>query len=163
LTRELARHVESVTAVDASAAMIERARSEIDTEAVRFVQADLFEWTPDRTYDAVCFANWLSHVPPNLFDDFWTLVARCLRPHGRVWFLDEDERAVANDDRLMVSDVPAARRTLSDGRVYRVVKVFWHPDELTAGLQALGWSVQMRRLGDTFMYGVAKRDGAAGA
>ena len=50
LTRELARHADSLTAVDASSRMIQRARNEIDTHKVRFVQADIFDWTPDRTY-----------------------------------------------------------------------------------------------------------------
>jgi demethylmenaquinone methyltransferase/2-methoxy-6-polyprenyl-1,4-benzoquinol methylase len=157
LTRELARHAESVTAVEASSAMIERARTEGGTDAVRFILADIFEWTPERRYDVVCFANWLSHVPPNRFDEFWALVARSLQPQGRVWLLDEDERAVANDDRLTVGDVPLARRTLRDGRVYRVVKVFWHPDELAARLRALGWTADIRRLGDTSLYGIATR------
>src|SRR5207237_950554 len=128
LTRELTRHTDSLTAVDASSAMIQRARNEVDTDAVRFVQADIFDWTPDRAYDVVCFATWLSHVPPTRFDDFWTLVARCLKPQGRVGFIDEDDRAIGNDDRLQIGATPAARRTLRDGRTYHVVKVFWHPD-----------------------------------
>ncbi len=156
-TRELARHADSLTAVDASWAMIQRARTEVGTDAVRFVQADLFEWSPDRAYDAVFFANWLSHVPPSRFDDFWALVSRCVKPQGRVGFIDEDDRAIANDDRLLIGDVPAARRTLSDGRTYHVVKVFWRPEELRARLRAVGWTARVRRLGETFLYGVASR------
>ena len=155
LTGELARHADSLTAVDASSRMIQRAREETDTGAVRFVKADIFDWTPDRAYDVVFFASWLSHVPPPRFDDFWALVARCMKPRGRVGFIDEDDRAIGNDDLLDVGGVPAARRTLSNGRTYRVVKVFWHPDELQARLQTLGWQVRVRRLGDTFLYGVA--------
>jgi hypothetical protein len=30
---------------------------------VRFVQADLFAWKPDRRYDVAFFGFWLSHVP----------------------------------------------------------------------------------------------------
>jgi len=156
LTRELARHTDSLTAVDASLGMIRRARNEVDTDGVRFVQADIFDWTPDRAYDGVFFANWLSHVPPSRFDDFWSLVARCVRPQGPVGFIDEDDRAIGNDHRLQVADTPTARRTLRDGRTYHVVKVFWHPDQLQARLEALGWTAHVRRLGNTFLYGVAR-------
>ncbi len=31
---------------------------------------------------------WLSHVPPGQFDDFRSLVARCLNPGGRVFLID---------------------------------------------------------------------------
>ena len=103
------------------------------------------------------FANWLSHVPPSRFEDFWALVARCLKPDGRVGFIDEDDRAIANDHRLQVGDTPAARRTLGDGRTYHVVKVFWHPDQLEARLETLGWTAHVRRLGNTFLYGLARR------
>jgi demethylmenaquinone methyltransferase/2-methoxy-6-polyprenyl-1,4-benzoquinol methylase len=105
----------------------------------------------------VCFSNWLSHVPLARFDDFWALVSTCLKPDGRVIFIDEDDRATGNDHRVSVGDVPAARRTLGDGRTFHVVKVFWDPDELEARLRLLGWTARVRRLGETFLYGVAER------
>jgi len=158
LTRELARHANAVTAIDASAAMLERAR-EIDADGVRFVQADIFEWTPDRAYDVVWFSNWLSHVPPTRFDDFWAFVARCLKPEGRVGFIDEDERATEHDEMITVGEVPVARRWLRDGSTHRVIKVFWRPEELAARLDAIGWTAHVRRLGDTNLYAEARRKG----
>jgi hypothetical protein len=56
---------------------------------VRFIQADLFAWEPDRRYDVVFFGFWLSHVPPGRFEPFWSLVAGCLKPQGRVFFADD--------------------------------------------------------------------------
>jgi len=155
-TTELARHADTLTAVDASARMIERARNAENTASVRFVHADIFNWTPDRAYDAVFFSCWLSHVPPERFADFWALVARCVTPHGKVGFIDEDDRAVGNDQLVDIDGVPVARRTLSDGRTYRVVKVFWSPEELQTRVRALGWTTDIRRLGDTFLYGTAR-------
>src|SRR5262245_25176768 len=70
-TERLARHADTVTAVDASGAMLARNRSEVARPNVRYVQADLFDWRPDRTYDLVFFGFWLSHVPPARFDAFW--------------------------------------------------------------------------------------------
>ena len=156
LTRELARHADAVTAVDASEAMLDRAK-EIDSDGVRFVHADIFEWTPDRAYDVVWFSNWLSHVPPTRFDAFWSFVASCLKPHGRVGFIDEDERATDNDEMITVGEVPVARRWLRDGSTHRVIKVFWRPEQLAARLEALGWTAQIRRLGESNLYGEAHR------
>jgi len=45
---------------------------------VRFIQADLFAWRPDRRYDVVFMGFWLSHVPAERFASFWSLVADCL-------------------------------------------------------------------------------------
>ena len=85
----LLRTAATVTAVDAAPEMLERARERVGGGAVRFVQADLFSWRPDRRYDTVFFGFWLSHVPPDRFDDFWRLVEGCLAPAGRVFFMDD--------------------------------------------------------------------------
>jgi ubiquinone/menaquinone biosynthesis C-methylase UbiE len=53
-TRQLLRHASDVTAVDASPAMLAIAASRVPVGApVRFVEADLFSWEPDRRYDVV--------------------------------------------------------------------------------------------------------------
>ena len=87
-TREIVRHAQSVTAVDASPRMLEINQRQLDDPKVRYVNADIFAWKPDREYDAVFFGFWLSHVPPNAFDDFWALVQTCLAPNGLVAFVD---------------------------------------------------------------------------
>ena len=153
-TRELARHARSVTAVDASSEMLARSRAEVAHEHVHYVEADIFEWRPDRSYDLVFFAFWLSHVPPSRFDEFWRLVRLCVGDHGRVAFVDEDDRGTGNDELRVLDGVPLARRTLADGRQFDVIKLYWDPDELAASLDALDWAVNIRRVGDTFMVGV---------
>jgi SAM-dependent methyltransferase len=91
-TGRLLRHACSVTALDASAEMLSIAAARHADERVRFIQADIFAWRPDRRFDVVFFGFWLSHVPPELFDDFWSLVGDCLRPGGRVFFVDDAYR-----------------------------------------------------------------------
>ena len=156
-TRELARHARTVTAIDGSPRMLERSRREVDHENVAYVQADIFDWHPDRRYDAVFFGFWLSHVPPARFDDFWSLVHSCLGPGGRVGFVDEDDRGSDNDDLRVVDDVPVARRTLRDGRTFDVIKLYWNAEELEARLRSLGWAGSVRRVGETFLYGELAR------
>jgi SAM-dependent methyltransferase len=152
-TRELVRHARTVTAVDGSPRMLERNRREVDDSRVSYVNADIFDWQPERRYDAVFFGFWLSHVPPATFDEFWALVRSSLRPGARVAFVDEDDRGVRNDDIHLVGNVPAAPRTLRDGRTFDVVKVYWEPTELQDRLSSLGWQVTIRRVGATFLYG----------
>lgn len=153
-TRDIVRHARSVTALDSSPRMIERNREVLGHDPkVSYVVADIFGWEPDQTWDEVIFAFWLSHVPPARFDDFWTLVRRCLSPGGRVCFIDEDERAAVKEDADLIDGVPVARRTLSDGRWFDVVKVFWKPEDLEARLRAAGWSITVRRVGDSFLAG----------
>ena len=79
-TAELARHAETLTAVDASPEMISLASALPGAERVRFIRADLFSWNPEDSYDVVFFGFWLSHVPLERFESFWSMVRRCLRP-----------------------------------------------------------------------------------
>src|SRR5258708_4652878 len=62
-TGQLLRYATDVTALDASPEMLALAAARTGTERVRFVQADLFTWKPDRRYDVVFFGFWLAHVP----------------------------------------------------------------------------------------------------
>ena len=59
-TGQLLRHATEVTAVDASPEMLAAAAARADSDRVRFVRADLFDWVPDRRYDVVFFGFWLS-------------------------------------------------------------------------------------------------------
>jgi demethylmenaquinone methyltransferase/2-methoxy-6-polyprenyl-1,4-benzoquinol methylase len=152
-TRELVRHATNLTALDGSGRMLERNRAEVGDERVTYVEADLFAWRPDRRYDAVFFGFWLSHVPPSAFDAFWELVAASLAPGGRVAFVDEDGRAAGYDDVRVVDGVPLAARTLRDGRRYDVVKLFWEPAALQDSLHSIGWRIDVRAVGGTYLYG----------
>lgn len=152
-TRDLVRHASTLTAVDGSPRMLERARKVVGDASVTFVEADIFDWEPDRSYDAVFFSTWLSHVPPDRFEDFWSLVRRSLRPDGRVAFQDEDDRGVINDDVSIVDGIPVASRTLANGRTFEIVKVFWRPAELEQRLDDLGWAVSVRPVGEAFLFG----------
>lgn len=80
-TQELIRHARSVTAVDAALEMLAINQSRLGDARVRYVNADIFGWQPDRTYDLVFFAFWLSHVPPQRFEAFgiWSPVASMIQ------------------------------------------------------------------------------------
>ena len=116
-TGQLLRHATDVTAVDASPEMLAIAAARAGDDRVRFVQADLFTWVPDRRYDVVFIGFWLSHVPLERFESFWSVVADCLKDDGRVFFADD---AYRTPDELV--DGPSSstiRRRLDDCEMNR--------------------------------------------
>lgn len=156
-TEHLLRTADRVTVVDGSLEMmaVNRARVGADAGRVEYVHADLFEWTPARTYDAVFFGFWLSHVPPDRFDAFWAMVRAALRPGGRAYFVDSLQPATSAPHPTSAEDPDIALRRLNDGREFRVVKIFWEPVALAARLRALGWSADVRATERFFVYGSA--------
>lgn len=155
-TARLAGRARSVTALDASPEALELARARVADRTVSFAQADLFTWRPERRYDTVFFAFWLSHVPPARLDAFWDAVGQAVAPGGAVVFFDTGRGEAAAEQVLADGTVPGVRRRLEDGREYRVVKVFRDEREIADGLSARGWSAQVDPVGDTLLAGLAR-------
>jgi ubiquinone/menaquinone biosynthesis C-methylase UbiE len=155
-TRLLAESADHLTAVDASPEMLAIARERAGTSNVEYKEADLFSWCPDAEYDVVFFGFWLSHVPPDRFEPFWNTMRSCFVPGGRVFFADSlpDETATATDQRMEGRQSVTSHRQLNSGNEYRVVKVFYEPDELQARLTKLGWRIQVHTTGSYFLYGL---------
>jgi SAM-dependent methyltransferase len=141
-TSKLLRHAATLTAVDGSPEMLRLAETKVPAQSVRLIEADLFRWRPDRRYDVVYFGFWLSHVPVERFEQFWSLVDGCLVPDGRVLFVDDAFRAP--DELIEGERSPVIRRHLTDGTPYRAVKVPHTPEELERRLADLGWQIRVR-------------------
>ncbi len=157
-TRHLVR-ADSVTALDASPEVLEINRARVSDPKVRYAEVDLLNWKPDGVYDTIFFSFWLSHVPPERFDDFWNLVQSCLAPGGRVFLLDSlyDATSTAADHTLEEADAETQTRRLNDGREFRIVKVFYPPEELARKLTGLGWRFDMQSTPNYFLYGSGER------
>ena len=149
-TRLLAAHASDVTALDASAEMLELCRRKVKDARVRFVEADVFRWEPETQYDVVFFANWLSHVPPKRFKEFWSIVERCLAAKGRVFFVDEETLGVWRCEEFLDEAQTLVRRRLRDGRFFDIVKVFYDAPDLERRLRVLGWDVTVNSTGDFY-------------
>jgi SAM-dependent methyltransferase len=150
-TADLLRHAQSLTCVDASPEMLELAARRVDDQRVRFLRADLFSWEPERRYDVVFFGFWLSHVPLERFDSFFSMVARALKPEGRVLFVDDAYRTA---DELIEGEASATiRRRLHDGTPFRAVKVPHTPQGLQQRLADAGWNITVRPLSGPFFWG----------
>src|SRR5919202_6754808 len=140
-TRQLLRHADRVTAVDAVPEVLELNRARTGG-AAEYVLADVFAWEPPREFDVCFFGFWHSHVPSRHFDAFWQLVGRALKPAGRVFLIDN---ARLGDSRHLVrASGEVARRRLSDGREFDIVKRFWEPGELEREVAQVGWGLSVR-------------------
>jgi demethylmenaquinone methyltransferase/2-methoxy-6-polyprenyl-1,4-benzoquinol methylase len=154
-TEILLRYASSVTAVDAAPEMIRRARDRAADARVRFLEADLFSWAPERRYDVVFFGFWLSHVPPERFEAFWSLVDDCLEPDGRVFFVDDSFRT---PEELIEGDGSSIiQRRTGNGALFRAVKVPYRPTELEAALRKLGWRFAVSESSGIFYWGAGER------
>ena len=154
-TGQLLRHATEVTAVDASPEMLAAAAARADSDRVRFVRADLFDWVPDRRYDVVFFGFWLSHVPPERFDAFWSLVAAGLAEDGRVFFADDAYRTP--DELVHGPSSSTIRRRLADGTSYELVKVPYQPADLEERLRRTGWDITVTATSGPFYWGAGRR------
>jgi len=141
-TKRLLGYSTDITAIDSSPEMIGIAKEKLRSPAVRFIETDVFSWAPDAPYDVVFFANWLSHVPPEGFEQFWAIVRAALAPRGRVFFVDEAQDAEWRHEEF--TDVPhIVTRRLRDGGTFHAVKIFWAPDALEDRLRELGWDIRV--------------------
>lgn len=158
-TERIARTARSVTAVDASREMLAMNRARVGNECVAYVLADLFDWHPERTYDATVFAFWLSHVPDERLDSFLRMVAGSLRQDGTVFFVDglPEPTSTANDHRLPDSGDQTMIRKLNDGRAFQIVKNFYGSRDLERRCHAAGLAVTVHETATYFQYGMGTR------
>jgi SAM-dependent methyltransferase len=156
-TATLVEHASELTAIDTSPEMLAIASGRIQDDRVRFIEADIFAWHPDRRYDVVFFSAWLLHVPPQRFNRFWALAAECLDEAGRVFFIDELPAVEAHERVIPGALAPTVERPLRSGARYRTIKVFYQPDELEQRLTALGWRIGVHPIGWRFFYAAGHR------
>ena len=154
-TPQLAEGAKEVLALDTSAEMLERCRQRVEAaalgaERVRYLEADVYEWEPDKRYDIAFFGFWLSHVPDERFEAFWSLLREALAPDGRVFFVDSGAPSGSSgQERTDTTET----RELNDGRRFEIVKHYYEPESLRARLAGLGWEFEIGRTAEFFMHG----------
>jgi ubiquinone/menaquinone biosynthesis C-methylase UbiE len=151
-TEELVRTVASVTALDSSPEMHERSRSRLmGNPKVRHVVADIYDWVPDMSYDAVTFSFWLSHVPGSKLDHFVSKLSQCLKLGGRVFFADQRSEGLTRE----VMDTPdgeIARRSLINGREFKIIKHFYSSEEIIRCFLRNGVNISISNTPSLFYY-----------
>jgi demethylmenaquinone methyltransferase/2-methoxy-6-polyprenyl-1,4-benzoquinol methylase len=146
-TRRLVELADRVVAVDANAETLA-----LNTSEAELVRADVFEWEPAERFDLVFFSFWLSHVPEERFDEFWSLVRGAVAPGGRVFLVDSGAGDTAHTGTGQADGEET--RSLADGRRFRIVKRRWPPDELAERVRPLGFELDVRDSANGhFLYG----------
>jgi len=86
-------------------------------------------------------------VPRSRFSAFWSLVRSCLAPGGRVFLIDnrnDPHRTGEIKDSYVVPHGPDLElRRVHDGSKYRVVEVFYEPEELQSILGQQGFTARV--------------------
>ncbi|MBD2313327.1 class I SAM-dependent methyltransferase [Desertifilum sp. FACHB-1129] len=104
-SRLLAQRAESVTAIDLSPAMIERAKRESFTYPhLQFQVADILEWEiPDEQFNAIASIATVHHIP---LETLLPRLKAALKPGGKLLILDLVENAQLQDFLLDFVAVP---------------------------------------------------------
>jgi 2-polyprenyl-3-methyl-5-hydroxy-6-metoxy-1,4-benzoquinol methylase len=154
-TQKLIDKAITVTAVDASGEMITINQVKVNSDKVSYVLANLFEWEPTQTYDAVFFSFWISHVPREKLADFLSLVSHSLRPAGKVFFLDglREESSTAVDHQLPYEKSQVMTRILNDRQSFDIVKVFYQAGELVEAGKQAGLAIHIDQTPTYFYFG----------
>ncbi len=157
-TELLAARATRVTALDGSPEMIalNKARLHDMASLVDYRVVNLFEWQPDRRWDGMVFCFWISHVPRDRLGAFFHTCRKALQDGAPMFFLDGlrvEERADV-DQPVSDQESEVLLRKLKDGRVFRIVKNFYEPEELVQLAKAANISLQVRRTDTYFLFGV---------
>ena len=153
-SHQLVKLASSLHAVDAAPEMIDLAREKTDnaTNAV-WELADIFRWLPDRQYDLVFTGFFLSHVPPDRLAALVELIASCMRPGGRFFFVDSQDSPESGAPDHPEPGGGLAARKLNDGREFTIVKVIYEPHEIEREFAKVGIDLHARLTDEFFIYG----------
>lgn len=146
-TRWVAEVAGHVWALDASPSMLAVIES-MGLGNVTTMCHDIFDWSPSRRYRVIVCANWLSHVPHELWRAHWRMLERALEPGGVIIAIDASVDEIPHlgghpQWQFELDDghrEPVTRRELGDGSQFKVVKHFWEGDELLGQIAGLGWT-----------------------
>lgn len=162
-TAYFASRAERVHVVDASAPMISVNRRRLSRAGldgrVSFEQADLFAWAPTRAYDGVFAGFWISHVPAGRLQGHFTSVAKALQPGGVFAFLEGHGGCLRSPKQGTSREgEDIERRTVNDGRTFRIVKREMDFHDLEPKLETAGFGVRFEKVPQAnFLLTVATR------
>jgi demethylmenaquinone methyltransferase/2-methoxy-6-polyprenyl-1,4-benzoquinol methylase len=143
-TERLVERATSLTVIDGSEAMLaaNRARLGPAADRVTYQRVDLFEWRPDRAWDACVFGFWFCKVPDRHTAAFLDTVVSALRPNGVVCCID---KAAVVDSQSEVIE-----RELDDGRRFTIIDHPRPPHRIVELFGRSGLRVDVTTVGTRF-------------
>jgi SAM-dependent methyltransferase len=154
-TRELVAITTDLTVLDGAPEMLAINRARINDPRVKYECVDLFDWEPRRGYDLVFLAFWLSHVPPDLLGPFLDKLQRAVLPFGQIFIVDEPGGGQEASGRAQAGMYQ--QRTLLDGRVFNIVKVYYDPRDLQRRLRKRNFAPGKLKVGEYFFHLISTR------
>jgi len=120
-----------VHAVDSSPNMIALNRHS-NARRVTYECADVFEWRAERRFDRVAAAFLVSHVPDALLPQFVETIDRSNSNTGTLLLIDEAVPAKGSGNGVELRD-------LTDGRIFRIVKIYRSIEQVRVLFEPLGY------------------------
>lgn len=164
-TEIVARTATTLTAIDASAAMIAENRARLTGlglgDNITYLKDDLFTWQPDRQYDAIVMGFFLSHVPDDLLDPFLNTISTALKPGGRLFLVDSRHTQTSSrpDSPYPALDDPLTVRHLNDGRAFTIYKLFRNPTNLATAFARHNITFFGEETDEYFVFGFGEKLG----
>lgn len=135
-TERVARHVDHVTAIDASPEMLAAARERFaGRDDVDLRLADLWSWAPTERWDSAAAFFFVEHVPDAVLTELLATLHDALTP-GSPFFVAEG---------AWYQPEPNVETRDIDGREYRVVERRRTTTEFEAAFDAAGFDVEFGR------------------
>ena len=159
-TELLAQRARSVTAIEGAPEMIvlNRARLGPMADAVTFIQRDIFDWVPQRRFDAMVFCFWISHVPRRRLPRFLATCRAALNTGAPLFFVDNlrEQAGFSVDEVRSDSGSELTQRHLNDGREFTIIKNFYDPKVLSDAASAAGIQLEVGNTSTYFQYGIGQ-------
>jgi SAM-dependent methyltransferase len=149
-TERVVRRASRVTALDAAPEMVAINCRRLGPFATRvdYIDADVFAWKPDRTWDACVSCFWVCHVPDEQLARFAATVASAVRTSGLVVFADKA---------MPPSPAPpVVARTVGD-QLFTIIDRPRSTAELVEPFAAAGIQLSVNAIGSRFVLGQGKR------
>ncbi|MEK7476136.1 MAG: class I SAM-dependent methyltransferase [Candidatus Coatesbacteria bacterium] len=160
----LARRAKRVVVLDVSPAMTAIGRAKLDAagllDRVEYRMIDLFAWKPSEQFDHAFAGFWVSHIPEDRLDAFFTKAAASLKPGGIFMILEGQTsrlRTAKQGTSRVDADIEA--RTLNDGTTFHIVKREIDREDLIERLGRAGLQARVRQTAQQFQLAIARKQG----
>jgi ubiquinone/menaquinone biosynthesis C-methylase UbiE len=150
------KEAQTLTAVDGSEEMLSHNPAVAEAN-VRTIIADLFSWSPDQLYDSVAFTFWISHIPREKLVGFFKMVSRCLKPGGKMFFIDDREVTGTRESHVVGTTGQTMVRKLNNGDHATIVKNFFGDKEIEQIAADVGIELHVYYTPTYFQYGVGSK------
>jgi len=157
-TKELQKYSDNITAIDTSVEALKINSQKLSNKNVIYIKDSFFKWDNNTIYDYIFFGFWLSHIPQELFKNFWEKVNKYLEQNGKVFFVDSKYHdKIFPSNKYKNKENVIERRTLNNRKEFKIVKIYYEPEQLSKKLNNMGWNFKISSTKHFLMFGEGKK------